>query len=144
MNKGVVMDRVYKNYVLMKKLYLKRIPVLPNLIRKYIRTVYGCDIFYTSEIGMGTRFPHNGTGVVIHSDAKIGENTIIYQNVTIGGLKGQGPPTIGNNVLIGAGACLLGEIKIGDNVQIGANAVVVKDIPSNATAIGVPARIIER
>lgn len=83
-------------------------------------------------------------GIVIHQNSSIGKQTVIYQNVTIGriGSDNQDAPVIGENCIIGAGACVLGDIKIGNNVKIGANAVVLKDIPDNCTAVGVPARII--
>ena len=76
----------------------------------------------------------------------VGKNTLIYQNVTLGriGLDNQDAPVIGDNCVIGAGACILGKIHIGDNVKIGANAVVTKDIPDNCTAVGVPAKVIHK
>lgn len=82
-------------------------------------------------------------GIVIHQKSRIGENTLIYQNVTLGGRKGSSGPIVGKNCVIGSGACILGDIKIGDNVKIGANAVVLKDIPDNCTVVGVPARIVK-
>ncbi len=102
-----------------------------------------------AAIGNGTVFYHHGVGCVVHDDAVIGEHCKIFANVTIGnkwekGKNTSGPPHIGNNVMIGAGAVILGEIEIGDNVIIGANAVVINDIPSNSTAVGIPARIIRR
>ena len=86
--------------------------------------------------------PHHLNGIVISHYAKIGKNCIIYQQVTIAEDGNQRAATIGDNVSIGAGAKILGNISIGDNVKIGANAVVTKDIPSNCTAVGVPARVI--
>ena len=99
------------------------------------------------EIGINTVFFHHGIGCVVHDDAIIGDNCRIFGNVTIGnkwseGKNTSGPPHIGNGVLIGAGAVLLGEISVGDNAMIGANAVVLHDVPENATVVGVPARII--
>ncbi|GAB1475506.1 hypothetical protein MASR2M70_03380 [Bacillota bacterium] len=85
---------------------------------------------------------HGGLGVVIHAKSRIGENTKIYQNVTIGGREGRGHPIIGENVYIGAGACILGGITIEDNAKIGANAVVLADVPKGGIAVGVPAKII--
>ena len=84
--------------------------------------------------------PHPN-GVVIAPDANIGINCIIFQQVTIGTADG-GYPTIGNNVLIGAGAKILGPVKIGDGAKIGANAVVLRDVPAGCAAAGVPARVI--
>ena len=69
---------------------------------------------------------------------------LLYQNVTLGGRNGKGGPIIGKNCIIGAGACVLGEITIGDNVNIGANAVVLEDVPENCTVVGVPAKIVKR
>lgn len=83
-------------------------------------------------------------GVVFVHKLFIGEGTIIYQNVTLGGYKGQYGPTIGKNCIIGAGAVVLGEVKIGDNVKIGANAVVLKDIPDDCTVVGVPGIIVKQ
>ena len=118
------------------------IPLLPGLIMRICRVIYSIDIPYTCQIGSNVVFQHNGLGCVIHSKAVIGDNTVIYQNVTIGGRNGRGHPVIGKNCLIGAGACILGGVTIGDNVMIGANATVVTDVPSNSTVVGEKARII--
>jgi serine O-acetyltransferase len=96
------------------------------------------------QIGENVRFGYNGLGIVIHECCKIGDNVIIGHHVTIGGRGGFGVPVIGNNVLIGAGAKILGDIKIGDNAKIGANAVVLDDVPECCTAVGVPARIVSK
>ena len=91
-----------------------------------------------------TKLPHQGLGVVMHPGTLIGENCIIYQHTTFGqahGSKADGAPTIGNNVMVGAGAVILGNVRIGNNVVIGANAVVLKDIPDNVLVAGVPAEI---
>lgn len=93
------------------------------------------------QCGVGLKLPHNGLGVVIHQNTIIGNNVKVLQNVTIGGRNGSGLPIIGDNVVIGAGAVLLGDIKIGNNVRIGANAVVLCDVPEDAIAVGVPAVI---
>ena len=93
-----------------------------------------------------TEFPHP-IGIVIAEGAKLGQNCVIYQNVTIGGktrVGKNGFPTIGDNVIIYAGACIIGDVKIGNNVQIGANAVVTKDIPDNCVVAGIPAKIIKK
>ena len=103
---------------------------------------YNCIIAPNAEIGENLKLPHP-MGVIIGLDAKIGKNCTIYQQVTIG-QKNEMFPTIGDNVTIYAGAKILGNIKIGNNVVIGANAVVIQDVPDNSTAVGVPARIIER
>lgn len=96
-----------------------------------------------SEIGRGFQIGHFG-GVYIK--AKIGQNCTIAQQVVIGhkgGFSGEGVPTLGNNVYVGAGAKIIGDVKIGNNVKIGANAVVITDIPDNATAVGIPAKVVK-
>lgn len=132
-----------KFFRLMEFLYSKRVPVFPGLIMRVIRILYSCDLPYNLKLGQGVILKHNGLGVVIHPKAIIGENVQIYQNVSIAGRNNRGTPIIGNNVFIGAGACILGGINIGDNVSIGANSVVLSDIPNNATVVGVPGKIIK-
>ena len=85
----------------------------------------------------------HGHGTIINKFSVIGENCTIYHGVTIGGLENEWPPKIGDNVYIGCGAKILGNIRIGNNVKIGAGAVVVHDVPDNATVVGVPAKIIK-
>lgn len=92
-------------------------------------------------------FIDHGTGVVIGETTEIGDDCILYQGVTLGGTgkdKGKRHPTLGNNVMVGAGAKVLGPIQIGDNVRIAAGAVVLDEIPDNSTAVGVPARVVRR
>lgn len=92
-------------------------------------------------------FIDHGTGVVIGETAEIGDNVTIYQGVTLGGTGkdvGKRHPTVGNNVLIGAGAKVLGPFKIGDNTNIAAGSVVLNEIPANCTAVGTPARVVKR
>lgn len=100
--------------------------------------IHSCDIRLCIQIGNNVKFGHRGIGIVIHKDAVIGDNVIIMQNVTIGAKNGFAP-VIGNNVLIGAGAVLLGNVKIGDGAVIGANAVVLKDVECGMIAVGIPA-----
>lgn len=101
-----------------------------------------------TNLGSGAQFaepphlPHHLNGIIISHYAKIGKNCTIHQQVTIAQGAGNKSATIGDNVFIGAGAKIIGDVNIGNNVKIGANAVVVKDIPSNSTAVGVPAKII--
>ncbi len=116
------------------------------LISKYImektKRKTGIEIHPGAKLGQGLFIDH-GFGVVIGETAEIGDNVTMYHGVTLGGTgkeKGKRHPTIGNNVFIGSGAKILGNIKIGDNVKIGANAVVVKDVPSGMTVVGVPAK----
>ena len=96
-----------------------------------------------AKIGKGLFIDH-GMGVVVGETTIIGDNVLLYQGVTLGGTgkqKGKRHPTIGNNVVIGTGAKVLGNIIIGDNSYIGANAVVIKDVPVNSTVVGIPGRI---
>lgn len=138
-------DPVYESYRVAHILWKKRIPLIPVLIRAFMRVIFACDIPYATEIGKGTLFPHHALGIVIHPHAVIGENCTIEQNVTIGGRSGITVlPQIGDDVLIGAGAAIIGPVKVGNHVQIGAGAVVVKDIPDNCVVVGVPAHIIRQ
>lgn len=124
-------------------LYRHKIPLLPGFLNRIMRVLFSCDIPYTVVIGKNTIFAHNALGCVVNEDAVIGENCKILQNVTIGGRgEGNGVPIIGDNVLIGAGACILGGVTIGNGAKIGANAVVVKDVPEGATVVGIPAKVI--
>ena len=103
----------------------------------------GADIAPEATLGGGLMLPHPN-GIVIHRDVVVGMNCMIMQQVTIGQLASGGVPRLGNNVYVGAGAKLLGPITIGDNASIGANAVVLCDVPTNSTAVGVPARILPK
>jgi len=116
---------------------------LARLISQISRHVTGIEIHPGAQIGKGLFIDH-GMGVVIGETAIIGDNVLLYQGVTLGGTgleKGKRHPTIGNNVVIGTGAKVLGNISLGDNSYIGANAVVIKDVPPNSTVVGVPGRI---
>ena len=106
--------------------------------------VTGCDLPINSEIGGGLLMPHPN-GIVIHPACKVGPNCLILQQVTLGSAgssTGSGVPTLGGHVDVGAGAKILGPITIGDNAVIGANSVVLTDVPANAVAVGIPARVI--
>jgi len=118
---------------------------IARLISQIVRFFTGIEIHPGAKIGKGFFIDH-GMGVVIGETAEIGDNVTIYQGVTLGGTgkeKGKRHPTIGNNVIIAAGAKVLGNIKIGDNVKIGAGSVVIRDVPSNSTVVGVPGRIVK-
>jgi len=137
---------VYNYYLVSNYLYKKNIPIIPQMITYLIRFIFSSYIPYTADIKK-TKFGYGGLGIVIHDKAKIGKNCQIDQNVTIGGKskKTEGElPVIGDNVLIGAGAKILGGVSIGNNVVIGANAVVINDLPDNCVAVGVPAKIIRK
>ena len=124
-------------------LHKNRIPILPGLIFRLIRIIFSCDIPPSTKIGKNVVFAHNGLGCVVNEEAEIGDGTKILQNVSIGGRGTHGVPKIGKNVLIGCGAAILGGVCIADNAQIGANAVVLSDIPNNAVAVGIPAKVIK-
>ena len=103
--------------------------------------VTGADIPLNSRLGGGLLMPHPN-GIVIHPNAEVGPNCLIFQQVTLGVGGRPGTPRIGGHVDIGAGAKILGGVVIGDHARIGANAVVLDDVPGGATAVGIPARII--
>lgn len=110
------------------------------ICHRFWSVVCGVDIPISVKFGRGILMPHTN-GIVIHGNSVIGENCLIFHQVTIG-TRNSEPPIIGNNVDIGAGAKILGSIKIGDHANIGANAVVITDVPAYATAVGIPAKII--
>jgi serine O-acetyltransferase len=127
-------------------LYTKRLFFLARLISQVSRFFTGIEIHPGAKIGKGLVIDH-GMGVVIGETAEIGENVLLYHGVTLGGTgkdKGKRHPTLGDNVIIGAGAKVLGPIYIGSNSKIGANSVVLKDVPEGATAVGIPAKNIIR
>ena len=120
-----------------------KIPVLPRLIMTVARWLTGIEIHPAATIGRGLFIDH-GTGVVIGETAVLGDNVTLFQGVTLGGTgkeRGKRHPTIGNNVVIGAGAKVLGNITIGNDAMIGANAVVIRDVPEHSTVVGVPGRV---
>ena len=124
-------------------LHQKGIPVIPSLIAYWIRFFWAAFVPASASIGKGTRLGYGGLGVVIHKDAIIGRDCLISQQVTVGGNHSdEGVPSIGDDVVIGAGAKILGPITIGDSVKVGANAVVLRDVPSGATVVGIPAKIV--
>ncbi len=127
-------------------LWKMKIPVLPRFLSQLARFLTGIEIHPGARIGKGFFIDH-GMGVVIGETAEIGENVLLYQGVTLGGTgkqRGKRHPTIGNNVVIGAGTKVLGAIKIGDNVKIGANSVVLHSVPENSIVVGVPGRVIKK
>jgi serine O-acetyltransferase len=121
------------------------VPILPRVISQFARWLTGIEIHPAAKIGKGFFIDH-GMGVVIGETAEIGDDVTLFQGVTLGGTgkeRGKRHPTLGDHVVVGAGAKILGGIKIGDNVKIGANSVVLKSVPSNSTVTGVPGRIIK-
>ena len=129
------------HYLHNKKCYLGA-----RAVSQVSRFITGIEIHPGAKIGKGLVIDH-GMGVVIGETAEIGDNCTIYQGVTLGGTGkdvGKRHPTLGNNVLVGAGAKVLGPFKIGDNSKIAANAVVLDEIPDNCTAVGIPAKLVRR
>ncbi|MFO0697688.1 MAG: serine O-acetyltransferase [Nitrospira sp.] len=121
------------------------IPFVPRALSQLARWVTGIEIHPSAKIGVGFFIDH-GMGVVIGETAEVGDYVTLFQGVTLGGTgkeRGKRHPTLGNHVVVGAGAKILGGITIGDNVKIGANSVVLKNVPPNSTVIGVPARVIK-
>ena len=125
--------------------YKHKLWPIANIIRSLNIKLNSCDISPVAEIGKGIVM-HHSLGIVFGA-AKIGENLNIFQNTTLGTLGTSGArecPCLGDNVILYAGCVVAGGIKIGDNVSVGANAVVTHDVPSNSTAVGIPARIIPK
>ncbi len=125
-------------------LYKRGLRFIPRFISGFSRLLTTVDIHPAAKIGSRVFIDH-GAGVVIGETAIIGDDVLIYQQVTLGGVStssGKRHPTIGNGVVIGAGAKVLGNITLGENCKVGANSVVVKNVPAYATAVGVPARIL--
>lgn len=117
-----------------------------RLISQSAKLLTGIEIHPGAKIGKGLFIDH-GSGVVIGETAEIGDNCTLYQGVTLGGTGkdvGKRHPTLGNNVMIGAGAKVLGPFKIGDNSKIAANAVVLSEVPPDSTAVGIPAKVVKR
>ena len=134
-----IVSHRYAHFFYKHKLFL-----IARIISQLSRMFTGIEIHPGAQIGKGLFIDH-GMGIVIGETTEIGDNCTIYQNVTLGGTgkdKGKRHPTIGNNVLIGCGAKVLGPFKVGDNAKIAANAVVLYEVPENSTAVGVPARIV--
>jgi len=126
--------------------YLKRHFNAARAVNYFARFLTGADIHPGATIGKGFFIDH-AVGVVIGETTIIGDNVSIFQGVTLGGVsasQGKRHPTIGNNVTIGAGAKVLGNITIGDNVKIGAGSVVIRDVPPDSTVVGVPGRVVRR
>jgi len=123
--------------------YRMRLYFAARMISQFSRFLTGIEIHPGAKIGRRF-FVDHGMGVVIGETAEVGDDVLIYQGVTLGGAgleKGKRHPTIGNNVVIGTGAKVLGNITVGDNSYVGANAVVIKDVPPNSTVVGVPGRV---
>jgi serine O-acetyltransferase len=134
---------MYRVSHFLHRLYL---PLIPRFLSQAARFLTGVEIHPGAQIGPGFFIDH-GMGVVIGETTEIGENVTLYQGVTLGGTgiaRGKRHPTLGSNVVVGAGAKVLGNIRIGDDVKIGAGSVVVHPVPDNCTVVGVPAEIVRK
>ena len=132
-------------YRIAHRLWLWGIPILPRVISQFSRFLTGIEIHPGATIGGGLFIDH-GMGVVIGETTEIGENVTLFQGVTLGGTgkqRGKRHPTLGNNVMVGVGAKILGGITIGEGVKIGANSVVLKSVPPFCTVVGVPGRVLK-
>ena len=126
------------------RLYKAGVPILPRFISQVARFFTGIEIHPGATIGRRFFIDH-GMGVVIGETTEIGDDVLIYQNVTLGGTgneRGKRHPTLGNNVVVGTGAKVLGGIRIGNNVKIGAGSVVVHPVPDHSTVVGIPGRVV--
>ena len=127
-------------------LWKKSVPLLPRIISHLSRFLTGIEIHPGARIGSFFFIDH-GMGVVIGETTIVGNNVTLFQGVTLGGTgkeKGKRHPTLGNNIVVGVGAKILGNIVIGDNVKIGANSVVLESVPPDSTVVGVPGRIVKQ
>ena len=126
-------------------LHNHKVPFFPRFISQFAKFLTGVEIHPAALIGKRFFIDH-GMGVVIGETTEIGDNVTLYQGVTLGGTGKEHKkrhPTLGNNVVVGTGAKILGSMTIGDNVKIGANAVVLTPVPPNSTVVGVPGRIVK-
>ena len=126
------------------RLYRMRIPLLPRVISQTSRFFTGIEIHPGARIGRRFFIDH-GMGVVIGETTEVGDDVLLYQGVTLGGTgneKGKRHPTLGNGVVVGAGAKILGSIVIGNNVKVGGGSVVIHPVPDNSTVVGVPGRVV--
>jgi len=128
------------------KLWKYKLPLLPRVLSQLTRTITGIEIHPGAKIGKGVFIDH-GMGVVIGETSEIGDRCLLYQGVTLGGTGkdcGKRHPTLQKNVVVGAGAKVLGAIKIGSNTRIGAGSVVVKNVEKNSTVVGIPGRVVHQ
>ena len=131
-------------YRIAHELYENKVAMIPRMMSEYAHSQTGIDINPGAKIGEYFFIDH-GTGVVVGETTIIGDNVKLYQGVTLGGTGkdvGKRHPTLGNNVMVGSGAKVLGPFRVGDNARIAANAVVLSEVPDDATAVGIPAQIV--
>ena len=125
-------------------LWVHHLHFLARMISQVAKWLTGVEIHPAATIGRRLVIDH-GTGIVIGATTQIGDDCLIYQGVTLGGtgiVQGKRHPTLGNNVMVGCGAKVLGAIKIGDNARVAANSVVLREVPANSTVVGVPGRVV--
>ena len=128
------------------KLWTYKLPLLPRVLSQLTRNITGIEIHPGAKIGKGVFIDH-GMGVVIGETSEIGDRCLLYQGVTLGGTGkdcGKRHPTLQENVVVGAGAKVLGAIQIGSNTRIGAGSVVVKNVEKNSTVVGIPGRVVHQ
>ena len=138
--------KVMLHYRMAHKLYLKGHYFWARFVSQRAVRKTGIEIHPGAQIGEGLFIDH-GNGVIIGETTIIGDNCTLYQGVTLGGTgkeQGKRHPTLGNNVMVSAGAKVLGSFKIGDNSKIGAGSVVLNEVPANSTVVGVPGRVVKR
>jgi serine O-acetyltransferase len=131
-------------YRIFHALHLAGIPILPRWLSHLTRFFTGIEIHPGAKIGQGVFIDH-GMGIVMGETAEVGDGCTIYQGVTLGGTSLQRTkrhPTLGKNVTVGANACVIGAIVVGDNARVGSGSVVVRDVPANATVVGIPAHVV--
>ncbi|MBR2048491.1 MAG: serine O-acetyltransferase [Oscillospiraceae bacterium] len=124
--------------------YRHKLIFIARFVSQFAKWLTGVEIHPAATIGRRLVIDH-GTGIVIGATTEIGDDCLIYQGVTLGGtgvMQGKRHPTLGNNVMVGSGAKVLGPIKIGDNARVAANSVVLREVPANSTVVGVPGRIV--
>lgn len=137
------MDRISTIHIVEHWLYNHHLNVIAQMLRRGVRILFSADVPPQMQIGRGTVFPHDALGCVFHPNVKIGKNCKILHGVTMGGRAGhKGLPIIGDNVVIGTHAQIVGNVRIGNNSIVGAGAIVTHDVPDNVVVVGNPAKIL--
>lgn len=137
------MDRISTIHIVEHWLYNHHLNVIAQMLRGGVRILFSADVPPQMQIGRGTVFPHDALGCVFHPNVKIGKNCKILHGVTMGGRAGhKGLPIIGDNVVIGTHAQIVGNVRIGNNSIVGAGVIVTHDVPDNVVVVGNPAKIL--